>query len=81
MFKIPEKICSVCLRNFSLSQNPSGLVFLDKHFVCEDCCDSRTNEISNFTKTIMQSPNNGMPIALWLLHEQNKNKTMMTVKK
>jgi hypothetical protein len=29
----------------------------------------------------MQSPNSGMPIALWLIHEQNKDKTMMTFKK
>jgi len=29
----------------------------------------------------MQSSENGMPIALWLIHEQNKEKTMMTVKK
>lgn len=29
----------------------------------------------------MQSSNNGMPIGLWLIHEENKNKTMMTVKK
>ena len=81
MFKIPEKTCSVCCRIFSLSKNPSGLVFLDKHFVCEDCCDNRPKEISKFTNTVMQSPNNGMPIALWLLHEQNKNKTIMTVTK
>jgi hypothetical protein len=81
VFKIPEKTCSVCYRIFSLSKNPSGLVFLDKHFVCEDCCDNRSKEISKFTNTVMQSPNNGMPIALWLLHEQNKNKTIMTVTK
>ena len=81
MYKIPEKICSLCSRNFSLHQNPSGLVFHDEHFICQDCCDSRAEEISNFSKTIMRSPDNGMPIAIWLLHEQNKNKTMMTVKK
>lgn len=27
----------------------------------------------------MQSPNNGMPIALWLIHEQNKDKNLMTL--
>ena len=32
-------------------------------------------------KTTMQNPDSGMPIALWLLHEENKDKTMMTVKK
>jgi len=29
----------------------------------------------------MQNPVEGMPIALWLVHEENKDKTMMTVKK
>jgi hypothetical protein len=29
----------------------------------------------------MQKPGSGMPIALWLIKEQNKNKIMMTVGK
>ncbi len=67
---------------FSLSQNPSGLVFLDQHFVCEDCSDTKSKEkMTKLSKTIMQSPDNGMPIALWLIHEQNKDKTMMTFDK
>ncbi len=82
VFKIPEKTCSICSRKFSLSQNPLGLVFSDEHFVCEECSDRRNKEkLSKLTKTIMQSPEGGMPIALWLLHEQNKDKTMMTFKK
>jgi hypothetical protein len=77
-----EKICSVCSRRFSLLDNRSGLVFGDEHFVCQDCCDTRSNdEITRLTKTSMILPTNGMPIGLWLIHEQNKNKTMMTVKK
>lgn len=77
-----EKICSICSRKFSLIENQSGLVFVDKHFVCEECCDKHSKEeINTLTKTIMQSPCSGMPIGLWLIHEQNKNKTMMTVKK
>lgn len=77
-----EKICSICSRKFSLIENQSGLVFTDKHFVCEECCDKHSNEeLNRLTKTIMQSSGTGMPIGLWLIHEQNKNKTMMTVKK
>jgi len=77
-----EKICSICSRKFSLYENQSGLVFVDKHFVCEECCDKHSNkEIFRLTKTIMQSSSNGMPIGLWLIHEQNKNKTMMTLNK
>lgn len=63
-----------------MNENLSGLVFNDEHFLCEDCCSTNSEEdLSNWTKTVMQDPHNGMPIALWLIHEQNKNKTMMTV--
>jgi len=66
----------------SLNENLSGLVFNDEHFLCEDCCSNHSEEdLSNWTKTVMQNPQNGMPIALWLIHEQNKDKTMMTVRK
>ena len=72
----------ICNRKISLNEHPLGLVFKDQHFVCEDCSDKHTNgEISKLSKSMMQSPRNGMPIALWLIHEQNKDKTMMTVKK
>ena len=82
MLNMPEKICDVCSSKISLSQNPSGLVFNDKHFVCEDCCTKHSDEeLKNLTKTIMHTSENGMPIGLWLIHEQNKDKTMMTVKK
>lgn len=37
--------------------------------------------MGKLNKTIMQSPHDGMPIAVWLLHEQNKGKPMMTFKK
>jgi len=82
VFKISEKTCSICSRKFTLNQNLSGLVFSDEHFVCEECSATRNKEqLTKLTKTIMQSPHNGMPIALWLIHEQNKDKTMMTFKK
>ena len=64
-----------------LDENPLGLVFKDEHFVCESCNNRHSKEeMSKLSKTIMQSRHNGMPIALWLIHEQNKNKTMMTNK-
>jgi hypothetical protein len=79
---MPEKNCSVCNRKISLSANPSGLVFKDEFFVCEDCCGSHTEEeLNELSKTIMHESLEGMPIALWLIHEQNKDKTMMTTKK
>ncbi len=76
------KTCMKCSRDISLSDNPQGLVFNDEHFLCEDCCSKHSNEdIMNLSKTVMQSPQDGMPIALWLIHEQNKDKTMMSGKK
>ena len=73
-----EKTCSICSKKISLSENPSGLVFNDEHFICEDCCsDHSEEEISIWTKNVMQNPENGMPIALWLIHEQNKDKHLM----
>ena len=53
-----------------------------EHFICEDCCDNHSeDDLTRWTKTTMHDPDNGMPIALWLLHEQNKDKTMMSIKK
>jgi len=79
---MPEKNCIVCSRKISLSENPSGLVFKDEIFVCEDCCEKHTEEeITSLSKTVMHDSLDGMPISLWLIHEQNKDKTMMTTKK
>ena len=80
--KTPEKICSICQTKFHLHDNQSGLVFGDKLFVCETCCDSHSeDELMDWTKTIMQTPEGGMPIALWLIHEQNKDKLMFSKRK
>ena len=77
-----EKTCSICSQKITLSKHLSGLVFEDEHFLCEECCTSQSDEdIMNWTRTIMQSPQNGMPIALWLVHEQNKDKVIMSSKK
>ncbi len=77
---MPEKTCSVCNKKISLSNNPSGLVFKDNIFVCEECCEKHpTEEITRMSKTVMHT--DGMPIALWLIHEANKDKTMMTRKR
>jgi len=52
-----------------------GLVFNDKFFICEDC---RTNtsdqEMMEWSQSIMRGPGVGMPISLWLINEQNKDK-------
>ena len=60
MFKTTEKTCMICSRKITLSEHPSGLVFKDEHFLCEDCRDSHSvEELSNLTRTIMQSSENG----------------------
>jgi hypothetical protein len=75
---MPEKTCSICSKKFSLSKNPSGFVIGDEFFVCEEHSEE---ELFKWTKTTMKNPEGGMPIGLWLIHENNKDKTMMTVKK
>ena len=77
VIKIPEKKCDICGKTFHLHEHKSGFVLKDEHFICKDHTDE---EVKIFTKTVMQDRFNGMPIGLWLIHEQNKNKTMMTVK-
>ena len=76
-------MCSICSKKISLSEQPFGLVFEDEHFICEDCCNQHSEEeMMNWSKSIMKSPTKeGMPIALWLIHEQNKDKTMMSARR
>ena len=76
-----EETCSICKNKISLHDHQHGLVFEDKFFVCEDCCDNNSEEIIKWSETIMQSPSNGMPIALWLIHEQNSDKPLFSRKK
>ena len=74
-----EKKCDLCNRDIKFITNQSGLVFDDKHFLCEKCNDNHSNdELNDWIKTKMKDPKKGMPIALWLIHQQNKNKTFMT---
>ena len=74
-----EKKCYLCNRHITLKTNLSGLVFEDKYFLCEECHETHYNdELDNWIKTIMKNPASGMPISLWLIHEQNKDKTFMT---
>ena len=72
-----EKICSICHNTFHLHEHQNGLVFEDKLFICEECSVNRS-DILEWSKSIMQQPGSGMPIALWLIHEQNKNKPMFS---
>jgi hypothetical protein len=78
---MPEKTCLVCSKKISLRENPLGLVFKDEIFVCENCCENHTEEeINELSKTVMQDSLDGMPIALWLIHEQIIDLIIMTTK-
>jgi len=79
---MPEKTCSICQNTFHLHEHQKGLVFDDKLFVCEECCSDRSEQdMMEWSRSVMQKPESGMPIALWLIHEQNKNKPMFSKQK
>ncbi len=38
-------------------------------------------DINSWTKSVMQDPETGMPIGLWLIQEHNKDKPLFSQKK
>lgn len=74
--------CKICHRQFDLEKNLSGLVFDDEHFVCEECNQILSDDDKNeLMESVMGVSKKGMPIALWLIQEQNKGKSFMSMKK
>lgn len=70
-----DKLCSKCHKTFSISRHQSGLVFDDAIFLCEDCCEHTPEaELELWKASKMHDDSTGMPIGLWLIHEQNKDK-------
>jgi hypothetical protein len=77
-----EVVCGKCQHRFHLHDHQSGLVFDDKIFICEQCSKNTSeNDMREWTRSVMQDPGFGMPIALWLIHEQNKNKPLFSKRK
>jgi len=78
-----KKICGVCNQGFNLEENRLGVVFDDHFFVCEDCSRHMDDDEKQnfFNSTVMHIPRKEMPIALWLIQEENKDKPFMTVKR
>ncbi len=73
------RVCGVCKTEIDLNDHQSGLVFEDNIFVCVDCCDSTSeHDMTEWSQSIMKTPGTGMPIGLWLIHEQNKDKPMLS---
>ena len=79
---IQEKVCEMCKQKFHLQDHQCGLVFDDKFFICEDC---RTNtpeqDIMDWSQSTMHQSTSAMPISLWLIQEQNKNKPLFSKRK
>ena len=77
-----EKICHKCHTAFSPVENGQGIVIDNHVFICEDCHQKNTDEsvFEEFSSS-KQILNNEMPIALWLIKEQNKGKSFMSRKK
>ena len=73
------RTCGVCKTEIDLNDHQSGLVFEDKIFVCKECCHSTSeHDLKEWSQSIMRESGTGMPIALWLVHEQNKDKPMLS---
>jgi hypothetical protein len=80
--KVEEKICQKCHTHFSPEEHSQGLVIDDQIFLCEDCSqhsldDHEIEEVASSKQLL----GNEMPIALWLIKEQNKGKTFMSAKR
>jgi len=76
------KSCGICKHEIELIENQKGLVFEDSLFVCEDCASNTPeHELEEWSSKMLRHEGSGMPIALWLIHEQNKDKPLFTKKK
>ena len=74
-----ERTCGLCNHKIDLNENLRGLVFDDKIFVCEDCCShTEEHEITRWSQSMMNIAECGMPVGLWLIHEQNKDKPLFS---
>ncbi len=75
-----ERTCEVCKHTIDLNEHLRGLVFDDKFFVCEQCCSHvPEDKLAHWAHTTtMHVTECGMPIALWLIHEQNKDKPLFS---
>jgi hypothetical protein len=77
-----NKICHKCHNTFSPNEHGQGIVINDQFFICENCShqDLKDLKFEEFD-TSKQILDHEMPIALWLIKEQNKGKTFMSGRK
>ena len=76
------KWCGICKNEIDVNEEQGGLVFDDQWFVCEHCVGHTPEEkIRDWSSKMAGSPGCGMPIALWLIQENNKDKPMFSKKR
>lgn len=74
--------CEICDQHFNLKTNRLGLVIDNDHFICESCnLHLNEQDREHLSVSVMHSEVKEMPIALWLIQEQNKDKPFMSIKK
>ena len=76
-----SKICDICNQHFHPDENRSGMVINEDHFVCEHCTKKLDTDEMQIPSSIMTDETKTMPIALWLIQEENKDKPFMSIKK
>ena len=80
--KIHQETCKVCNNKFHLHDHKSGFVFNEKFFLCAKCSTQMSqDDIHEWTRSVMQDPETGMPIGLWLIQEHNRDKPLFSQKK
>ena len=78
--RMDKKTCEVCNNHFLPKEHRLGIVVGDHHFVCEPCT-KKIEEDTLISHSIMTDVTKEMPIALWLINEENRDKHFMSVKK
>jgi hypothetical protein len=78
---VDEKICNRCNTHFLPHDHELGLVVNDSIFICEDCHHKmiETNSMDSLISTKVDQKE--MPIALWLIEQENKGKHFMSMRK
>ena len=80
--ELTRKVCKICNKDIDLHEHRSGVVVDNKFFICEHCHESVDVDDEPVTLSdIKTTSHKEMPIALWLIQEQNKDKSFMSFKK
>jgi len=75
-----EKTCEICNKHFHPEEHRLGMVVDDRHFVCESCTKKIEDDPVS-AHSIMVNVGKEMPIAIWLINQENKDKHFMSMKR